>query len=203
MTTSRTFAPALLFGLVLAIPAAAQAQDPYAPVPIEPVQPLRQGLVIGFGIGGGELSCEDDVSIAGEGPCEGVTEAGSLDFHVGGMLAPRLALIGEVWVMGHTEDNLTVSQTITTAALQYWLLPRLWLKGGVGGAHARFTYDGPFINVTDRSQTVPAVMAAAGYEILATQNFALDLQLKGGTGFYEDNDTRAHNVAVTVGFNWY
>lgn len=204
MTTSRTVTCTLALGLALAIPAAAQA-DPYGPSSpnyIGPVQNQRRGLILGFGVGGGELSCED-ISENGDGPCEGVTEAGSIDFHVGGMLTPRLAILGDVWVMGHTEDNLTVSQTITTAAVQFWVLPRLWIKGGLGGAHARFTYDGLFVDVTDRSQTVPAAMIAAGFEILTKKNFALDVQLKAGTGLYKDEDTKAQNASLTIGFNWY
>lgn len=201
MTTFRIVAPALALGLALAIPAAAQAQDPYAPAH-QPVQNVRSGLIFGFGIGGGELSCED-VSSEGDGPCDGVTEAGSFDVHLGGMLTPRLALMGDLWVMGHTEDFLTVSQTISTAAVQYWVLPRVWVKAGLGGAHARFSYNGPFVNVTDRSQTVPAAMIGAGIELLAKKSFAMDLQFKAGTGFYKDDDTKAHNASLTLGFNWY
>lgn len=199
MRSTFTYLTAAL-GLVLIPTAIAEAQ-PAPPSAYQP-RPARQGLMIGFGLGGGELSCED-VSTSGSGPCDGVTEAGSIDAHLGIMLSPRLAIMGDIWAMGHTEDQLTVSQTITTAAAQLWLTPRLWIKGGIGVAHARFNYDGVIVEVESSSETVPAGMLAVGYELMHRPRFALDVQLKGGTGIYDEGDTQAHNAALSVGLNWF
>jgi len=54
------------------------------------------------------------------------------------MLKPNLGVMLDVWPMIYNEDFLTISHTITTAAAQLWLTPRLWLKGGLGFARAEF-----------------------------------------------------------------
>jgi len=193
---------ALGLGAVLVGGAIASAQpQPYEPPAYQPAK-VRKGITLGASLGVGELSCEDE-SANGSGPCDGVTEAGSIDGHVGIMLSPRLAIMGDVWAMGHSENDLTMSQTITTAAAQLWLTPRLWIKGGLGFAHARFSYDTGFVELESESDTVPAGIVGIGYELIHRPNFALDLALKAGTGIYRDDQTRAHNVAVTIGANWF
>lgn len=162
--------------------------------------PERGGLLFGFGLGGGQMSCQSDQSEICNATIDG---AGSLDAHIGGMISPRLALMGDAWVMYHTENNVTITHTITTLAAQFWVAPRLWIKGGVGGAVARAHYRGILGSVGTRTDSVPGVMIGVGYELLVGRKFALDLQLKGGTGFYKDNQVRAKNAALIVGFNWY
>jgi hypothetical protein len=191
MSRLATLAIASLLATV-ALPSLAQAQDPYQPH----ASSDRDGLMIGFGIGGGEAQCSGEA-------CNGVTEAGSIDAHVGTMIRPRLAIMGDAWVMMHTEDRLTLTHGIFTVAAQLWVTDRLWVKGGLGGARASYRYDGVLVNATDRTETVPGVMAAVGVELIRSKTFALDAQLKGGTGFYDDDTTRVHNAAVSIGFNWY
>jgi hypothetical protein len=175
--------------------AAAAGAQPAAQAPAP-----RDGMLIGFGIGAGEISCEGD-------GCNDFTEAGGVEFHIGGMLTPRLALMFDLWVMGHTHDNLTITHTIATGAVRYWVVPRLWLQGGLGGASAAYRWDGVFVNLEDRTETVPGVMIGAGYEVAASRTFAIDLQFRAGTGFYGEEDGRAdlqaHNVWLGVGFTWF
>jgi hypothetical protein len=147
------------------------------------------------------MRCE---STGDEDICDGVTEAGGAEFHIGTMLRPAFGLSGEVWVMGHTEDNVTITHAITTVGVNFWILPRLWVRGGLGWAVAKWHYKGPLgLNLSDSTESVPAVMAAAGYELYAKRNFALDIQLRGGTGFYKEGDAKASNAAVGVAFTWY
>jgi opacity protein-like surface antigen len=177
---------------VTAAAAPALAQSPGA----APAATARTGWNVGFGVGGGNLSCD------GQG-CDGVTEAGSGNLHVGYMSRPRLAAVFDLWGMAHTENQLTVAHTIGTVGLRYWLAPRLWLQGGVGGAHASFHYKGALVDVSNRTESVLGVMGAVGFELIDRPDFAIDIQLRGGTGFYRDNDAKAHNEALTVGFTWF
>lgn len=178
-------------------PAAAASAQPAAQAPAH-----RDGMLIGFGIGAGEISCEGD-------GCNDFREAGGLDFHIGGMLSPKLALMFDLWVMASTEENLTISHTIATGAVRYWVVPRLWLQAGLGGASAAYRYDGVFVNLEDRTESVPGVMVGAGYEVAASRTFAIDVQLRAGTGFYGDEnqdgqaDIEAHNLWLGVGFTWF
>jgi len=196
----RRLITATCFALLGTTPAIAQnpGTSPPPGTPVTVQRPLREGVLVGFGVGGGHMSCESEGDV-----CDGVVEAGGIDLHVGYMFTPRLAGVFEIWPMGHTEKDVTLTQVITTIGVQWFALPRLWLRAGVGEANARWRYDGLLIDVTDRTENVPAVMGAVGYELLVGQRFAMDLQLRGGTGFYDDQDAKASNVAVQVGFTWY
>lgn len=198
-----TVVAASVAAIVLGVSGPASAQtgpDPYAPQSAAPVpqERTRLGLALGFGLGGGDIVCESEADV-----CDGVVEAGGFDLHALYMLQQKLGLIFDLWVMAHTEDRFTLSQTITTVGARYWLMPRLWVQGGLGGAHARATYDGPLVNITDRTDSVPGFMVGAGLEVLTGSSFALDLQLKAGTGFYDDDSTKGRNVWFGVGFTWY
>ena len=203
MSISRTglvLAPcgAALLLLLAAPPARAQPGQPPPP----PGADFRKGLHLGFGVGGGSMSCE---SVGEEDICDAtIDQAGSVDFHIGLMLRPRLSINGEIWVMGHTEDYVTITNAITTIGATLWLMPKLWLRGGIGGAVARWHYKGPLgLQLDDQTESVPAVAAAAGFEVYSKPNFAIDIELRGGTGFYKDDQAKSHNAAVAVGFTWY
>lgn len=155
----------------------------------------RDGLAIGVELGGGHMECE------GEG-CDGVTEAGELGLNVGVMLTPNVAIMADGWLMGHTEDRLTLTHAMATVGPQLWLGP-FWVRGGVGVARASFNYDAGIIDIGDKTETVPAAMAALGVEVISTKDFALDVRLRGGTGFFNDGDTRVQNLSLGVGANWY
>lgn len=183
--------PALAI-LLAAGPAAAEPGRYYAEAP---EASIRSGWNFGFGLGGGEISC------GGPG-CDGVTEAGSLDLQLGRMLRPRLRAVLDVWGMAHSEDDLKVNQTIVTAGIQYWIVNRLWVRGGLGTARAAFTYDGALGNTeSDDAQTVLGLAGGIGFEVMSRRSFALDVELRGGSGFYRD--IHAHNGAFTLGLTWY
>ena len=185
----------LLAVTIVAITPAPAAAEPGRYYVENPDSSVRSGWNFGVGIGGGEISC------GGPG-CDGVTEAGSLDIQVGKMLRPRLRAVLDIWGMAHSEEDLVVNQSIVTAGLQVWLMSRLWLRGGLGFARAAFTYDGSLGDTgTDDAQTVFGLAGGIGFEILSRRTFALDLELRGGTGFYDD--IRAHNAAFTIGLTWY
>jgi hypothetical protein len=191
-------ATATLLG-VSTSPAAAEPTPGYPPAY---VAARKDGVMFGVAVGGGDLSCSSTNDV-----CDGVTEAGSISGHVGMMFGPRLAGVFDLWVMAHTEDNFTISHTLATVGAQYWLLPRLWLKGGIGGARAGYHWDGPFVDVGDRTETVLGVTAAVGIDVLSRPRFTLDVQLRGGTGFYgeegDEDEVQAHNAGVQVGFTWF
>jgi hypothetical protein len=178
---------------------------PYYPPPPPPPPPhgvYRAGLVFGFsgGIGGVSASnCGDECGVAG-----------SLEGHLGGMIGPRTALLFEIWGNDHpwTDSAGNSRETINTfftGALQYWLTDILWVKGGAGFAEIRATVDtgyGYSADVGDGSGF--ALFGAAGVEVVQSYNFALDIQLRAGNGFYDRSQGgNAQNYALMVGFNWY
>jgi hypothetical protein len=175
--------------LVAVAPSAASAQ-------IEDDADDRAGLTIGIGAGMGHLECSGDM-------CDGVTEAGGLDAHIGVVLAPQFAIMGELWGMAHAEDRLTVAQTMATVGPQVWVVPRLWLRAGIGVARASYNYDAEVVEFMDSTDWVPAAMAAAGVELISGRDFVMDLQLRAGAGFFNEGDTEIQNLSIGLGANWY
>jgi hypothetical protein len=116
---------------------------------------------------------------------------------VGGMIGDRLAVLGEGYALFHPEDGSTLTSGIYGGALQLWPADAFWLKGGVGVGQLEVD-SGKF---SLRSESAFAVMAAAGVEIVQREKFAIDLQGRYGTTFFDDGNV--NNFSVHVGFNWY
>ena len=84
----------------------------------QPPQPVlqRHGFLIGFSVGAGTMlaDCED---------CESLNGIGA-DFHVGGMIAPRLGLMLDTSLVSHPDEGVTFSNIVNAIAAQYWVSPR-------------------------------------------------------------------------------
>ena len=154
-------ASSLVVAATLLAPAIAAAQPGQTPPPPPPPPPGygyysappatapggfmdRQGrLAVGFGLGLGGMNADHaDLSCPS---CDYNPIAAGIDFHIGGMLSPRLALLLEIQVNGQTlQDYGDGTQTLTQAAIlgaaQFWVTPRVWLKGGLGVANLQQTY---------------------------------------------------------------
>jgi hypothetical protein len=190
---------ALAAALVAASPALAAAQPAGATGPPHP----RIGLFGGFALHAGEIACQGD-------RCDGISEAGGVSGHLGWGLRPELALIFDGWAMGHTEDNLTLTHTIFTANARYWVVPILWIQGGLGFASASWRYRNQFVQISNRTENVPALGVAAGLEVLRSPRFSLDVMLRVGYGFYDDDhdgdgrsDQTGRSSSLGVGFTWF
>lgn len=139
--------------------------------------------------------------------CDYEPAAAGFNFHIGGMVNPRLAILFEVWGTGQqvtASGDEVLMQTMAMVALQYWLTPQLWIKGGIGGAHLSLSVDDGFgdsdsLEIDDGG----AVMGAIGYELMSTRKFAIDLQLRLGSGTYDGIDDQIHSGMVQIGFNWF
>ncbi len=178
------------------------AQPQYYPPPPPPRGVYRSGLVYGFSLGVGGLSLADCGDVCGA--------VGMAEFHLGGMIGPRLALMGDFWegVRYFSDLNLGTGETfhgIYTLALQYWLTDQLWVKGGLGVGRIQINSDISAFPVDDESGF--GFMLAAGIEVVQSYNFALDLQLRYGNVAYSSVSSGgagdANTFGVLVGFNWY
>jgi hypothetical protein len=154
----------------------------------------RDGLIVGLGLGIGGLSATDCGDTCGA--------AGALEFHIGGMLNPRMALVGDFWFNGRSIPNSDASavHSLYTLAIQYWPADIFWLKGGLGGAnmHVGSSVDG----FTYGDENGLGLLAAGGIEFLQMGNFALDGQLRFGHGFYSQGGD-VNVWALMIGANWY
>jgi hypothetical protein len=177
------------FGSLSAAHAQYGAPRPYYAPPPPPRGVYRSGLVIGFGIGGGSILADQ---------CSNCGAGGAFEGHIGGMVNPRLAVVGELWGLGRPTDSGTLTHVIYGAALQYWVADIVWLKGGLGGGTISFQDS---VTLTTVSESALALSGAIGVELVQSYNFALDLQFRAAHTFVTAGG--ADNIALLVGFNWY
>jgi hypothetical protein len=187
--------------------AEAQGYPPpyYPPPPPPPPHGVyRSGII--FGVSGGVGAVASDNC----GDACGV--AGVLEAHLGGMISPRAALMFEIWGADHPYsaggNSFETINTFFTGAAQYWVTDIVWVKGGLGLAELRQTINDDYNGVyssTVNDVTGFALFGAAGIEVLQSYNFALDIQLRIGNGFYSQDSSSfsVQNYALMVGFNWY
>jgi hypothetical protein len=190
MPNLHRFVIASLFSSAALVPAVASAD-------VHEGASVRSGATFGASIGAGAMSCQTE-----DGDDCDSEEAGALTLHAGALVTPQLAVVGQLWGMAHTSDNITVSQGIAAAALRAWPAPRLWLEGGLGVARAKVEYDGDLVDVMEQSDLAPAAVAGIGFEVLSSDSFALDLHLRGGSGLYED-EVLVYGVNLGVGASFY
>jgi hypothetical protein len=166
------------------------------------------GLVWGVSLGVGQMSSKD-------GPveclnCSYSPFAWEVEFHVGGMLSPRLALLGEfqgnvqtVEEVAGGEGNKTLAQFGAMLAAQYWLSPKLWLKGGLGVAHLAYNYNDAYGTQDQPIDDGGIFLVSAGYEVLSGREFAVDLQGRWVVGSYDGINDKVSSATVGFGINWY
>jgi hypothetical protein len=167
----------------------------------------RRGLSLGGGFGIGGMSSEDGGPIDCRN-CNYNPASLGLDFHIGGMIDPRLALMFEYWGTFQTTEvsaygTEVLGQNLNMAALQYWVTPQLWIKGGLGIAILTQTFDDGYTLYEDSRAGGVALMGAIGYEVLSARHFAIDLQLRLGSASYEGIGEQINAGTLGVGFNWY
>lgn len=165
----------------------------------------REGrLTWGFGIGLGGMH-DGGSTITSCRNCDVQPFAGEVDGHIGGMLSPRFGLMFEGQVNAQTihsdffGDDTVLSQGAAMIAGQYWLLPQLWIKGGLGIANLQV--DDSF--VTEDFGNGGALMGAIGVELFSANNFALELQGRIIEASYHSLDDNVTSGTIGIGINWY
>lgn len=164
----------------------------------------RHGFTLGFGFGIGGMSNDNGAIECGN--CDYQPASVGFDFHLGGMVNPRLALLGEIWGTGQAVDasgTTVLVQTMVMFAVQYWATPQLWLKGGIGGANLSYSIDDGYDQYSNDVDSGAAIMGAVGYELLSSPRFSIDLQLRVGSGSYDKLNDHIDTGMLGLGFNWY
>lgn len=166
----------------------------------------RQGrLAWGFGMGLGGMR-DSGSAITSCNNCTQNPWAFEADFHVGGFLGPRLALMGEAQVNAQTvqvndafQSNTIISQNALMIAAQFWITPQLWVKGGIGFAHLQADDDYYIYDIGQGG----VLMGAAGYEVFSARNMSVDLTGRFIQGAYNGVDDKVTSGTVGAAINWY
>lgn len=163
-------------------------------------------LAYGFSIGLGGMHDGGSGITECDQSCDYNPIAFEVDGHIGGMINERTAVLFEAQLNGQTvhsdfiNGDTVLTQSAAMVAVQYWITPQFWIKGGVGFAHLDAQDD---YGTTDDFGGGAAVMGAAGFELLSTRRFALDLQGRIIEGSYHGLDDNITSATVGLGFNWY
>jgi len=177
--------------LCLCWSAVASAQR-YGGGPPRPPGLYREGLVLGFALGAGRAgwSCDDCPSYGGF--------AG--EFHIGGMIAPQLALEGDFsTVIRSVGYDQYVSVNMAHFAAQFWPAPIVWLKGGIGLGW--LTFSDNYFGYTESSNAGGSLLFGVGVEVLQSYNFALDIQFRVTATRFEE--ATINTVGLMIGANWF
>jgi hypothetical protein len=166
------------------------------PPPPPPDGTYREGFIIGFTLGAGEIGCSDcgdDSSYGGVG----------LSFHIGGMITPTIAILMDAFAVSHPEEEGTVSVSMVTVAGRLFLGNVAWVELGLGGGELGLSRNNGDSYNTDMGA---AFLVAGGVEVFHNGNFALDLSLHAGATNIDDplvGKLTATSATFNVGINWY
>lgn len=187
----------------------------------------RTGFMIGGSIGRGRIA----ISCPSCDNVEPLTEALSSTVHLGFMLNPRLAVIGEHWAITYNDRGSDwfpdtrdhhVSQHLQTFGAQLWLHRQVYVRAGLGvGWHhsdshyARTgdrvasdqpqpaTAEGGMQMESESGKYTPAATVGVGFEFAHTRRFAVDVQLRAGSTRRPADEYQVHNVGLNFGVAWY
>jgi hypothetical protein len=181
--------------LVVVAPRAAAAQ--------EADEEVRSSFMLGGGLGVGGMS----FSVDGDEQAS-YNDATGLQLAFGGMVSPRFALgIDLTWLGARDDmgpDELGVFERSIGAWVRYWMIPRLWLEGGIASVRAGASSDYEDLPTYDGAQ----MHGAVGFEVLHQVHWSIDVSLRLAAAAYGDEGDlggsfTSQSAALLVGFAWY
>lgn len=166
---------------------------------------LVYGGSIGLGVmndSGGRITCDN---------CNYNPLALEVDGHIGGMLNSRLALLLELQVngqrlsrdVGDGNGDTSLVQTAAMLAVQYWVTPQFWIKGGLGLSHLTVDHEYWDGTAEEPGSDGVALMGAAGFEIFSARRMAIELQGRIISGQYDGVSDHVTAATVGIGINWF
>ncbi len=174
----------MLIGLSLASPARSESY-----------QQIRQGWLVGLGLGGGSAAVSD---ASGSSDRQGGF-AGSL--RAGYAFTPEvsLELNSNAWIK--EENGTTITFSVAAVALNYYPgASGFVLRGGVGVGTVDLSTSFGSTTVS-ASESGLGLTAGAAYELRLTRRFALGPQID--FGWTDQQDFNTNHVNGGLGFTWY
>lgn len=187
-------AAVLAFFLALA-PRAASAQDAD--------EEVRSSFLLGGGLGLGGMS----FSVDGNEEAS-YNDATGLQLAFGGMVSPRFALGLDLTALfardDMGQDELKVFERAIGVWARYWVIPRLWLEGGLASVRAGASSDVEDLPTYDGAQ----IHGAVGFEVLHQVHWSIDVSLRlAAAGYGDEGDVggslASQSAALLVSFDWF
>lgn len=163
----------------------------YAPPPARYYEPASyRQFFFGFGLGIGGVSdyayeLDSTQSRVGIG----------YNLRLGFGVSPRWALVLSADGASAYFQNMSLSETVFTVGPQFWVTPKLYVRGGIGAAARTYEYDsyytdyyGDYYTETWTDSGMGGV-AALGFEFVQSYHVSLAVELNGTVGYYNNKDT--------------
>lgn len=174
----------VMVGVMVVASAVATAQ----PAPPE-APPQRHGIFGGFGLYGGNISCDGS-------SCGNFSKGGGASGHIGYLFSQQFGLLFDVWGMSAKDsansNDITLTFVSATLNARYYLAPIFWIQGGLGNGHAE-VHVGAF---AARGDDVPVGLLAAGLEVVRGRSWALDVQVKVAQGTSTSSDANSGDTTT-------
>jgi hypothetical protein len=157
--------------------------------------------LVGLGVGIGGVQVEGrELSCTG---CGNQPVATDFNVHIGGWAGTQTAMLLELQGSAQTiEMNdsgaVRMAQLAAMVGGQYWLTPRLWLKGGIGASTVATRSD----KQTERVDSGLALMCGVGYELSGGERYSVEVLARLTSGNY-DWFGQVRAASIGVGLNWY
>lgn len=174
----------------------------------------NRGFMAGIGLGFSSFGFDCDA-------CQDNRRGGvGIDFQLGWFLNPRMALMYDANFWGRTDSEeysyyeRSRIAGIQSLALQFWVMPQLWIKGGIGIATDQTTTT---VNGFREQQDInngAGFTFGAGFEVVQMGNFAFDISGRfnamtldtdvpvSENNVFEEQGAKASTVSILFGARW-
>jgi hypothetical protein len=188
---------ALLAFLLALAPRAASAQ--------EAGEEVRSSFLLGGGLGLGGMS----FSVDGDEQAS-YNDATGIQLAFGGMVSPEFALGIDLTALSARDDmgpnELKVFERAIGVWARYWVIPRLWVGGGIASVRAGASEadSGDDLPTYDGAQ----IHGAVGFEVLHQVHWSIDVSLRLAAAGYGDEaaaggSLASPSAALLVSFAWF
>lgn len=186
---------AVLAFLLAAAPRVASAQDAD--------EEVRSSFMLGGGLGLGGMAFAVDGNKEAS-----YNDATGLQLAFGGMVSPRFALGLDLTALFARDDmgpdELKVFERAIGVWGRYWVIPRLWLEGGLASVRAGASSDVEDLPAYDGAQ----IHGAVGFEVFHQVHWCIDVSLRlAAAGYGDEGDVggslSSQSAALLVSFAWF
>ena len=186
-------APWVSIAMLLSLGASSHALAQDAPT-TAPITFERAGIAAGASVGYGVIGFR--------GPNPVRQKSGVFMGWLGWCFADRVVAGAEVEAAGPWDAGF--DHRVFMAAVQYWLAPRVWVRGGLGvGVFGIIDGDGGRAEQIDRGTAYSATLGFETARFGQSKPWTADVQVRFAQSKLEAIHLRPHNVSVQVGVAWY